>query len=378
MRKLILIGLLIAAKAEAQSPVFAVADSLYAIGDYTKAINAYARSDSERAHLQMARSYTALGRLDKAMKEYRYVLRTDSTAQIAGFELGKLLLKTKAYDEGLQLFSKLIAINATNPEYHYYLAETYAGLDQPASSLNSYKRAIENDSLHLRSLFQLGKYFVAKREKETALSYIDQGLSVYPDDVSLINLKALAYFNNDEYPKALPLFERLVELGEAKEYILSKLAYCYFKNWEFQKAKSVYRQVLLLNDKNADAYYNLGLVYLKEQQTDSAHIHIRRSIEVQTPVLAGEYEALARIERVRDNPKKALEYYQMAHKEAPEVSLLFYNVCTLSDQVDDDPKKVLPLYEEYLGRYGHEKGYAVQMAKKRIAQLREEIHFSAD
>lgn len=369
---------MILARTEAQSPVLAVADSLYAIGDYTRAINAYARSDSERAHLQIARSYTVLGRLDKAIMEYTNIWQTDPTAQIAGFELGKLLLKTKAYDDGRKLFSKLIAINATNPEYHYYLAEIYAGLDQPASSLNAYKRAIENDSLHLRSLFQLGKYFVAKREKETALAYIDQGLSVYPDDVSLINLKALAYFNNGEYPKALPLFERLVELGEAKEYILSKLAYCYFKNWEFEKAKSTYERVLFLNDKNADAYYNLGLVYLKDRQADSAHIHIRRSIEVQTPVLVREYEALARIERVRDNPEKALEYYLMAHKEAPEVSLLFYNVCTLSDQVYDNPQKVLALYEQYLGRYGHEKGYAGQMARKRIAQLREEIHFSGE
>ena len=122
----------------------------------------------------------------------------------------------------------------------------------------------------------------------------------------------------------------------------------------------------------------MGLVYLKEQETDSAHIHIRRSIEVQTPVLAREYEALARIERVRDRPEKALEYYRMAHGEAPEVSRFFHNICTLSDQVYDDPKKVLALYEEYLARYGHEKGYAVQMAKKRTSELREEIHFSGD
>ena len=51
---------------------------------------------------------------------------------------------------------------------------------------------------------------------------MNQGLKVYPDDVSLINLKALAYFNNNEYQKALPLFERLVALGEIQEFIATE------------------------------------------------------------------------------------------------------------------------------------------------------------
>ncbi|MBC6997236.1 tetratricopeptide repeat protein [Cytophaga sp. FL35] len=217
---------------------------------------------------------------------------------------------------------------------------------------------------------------MVKREKETALKYLDQGLRVYPDDVSLINLKALAYFNNDEHQKALPLFERLVALGETQEYILSKLAFCYFKSWEFEKARSTYSQVLRINDQNADAYYNLGLIHLKEQRADSAHWFVQKSIVVQTPVLAREYEALARIERVRENPRKALEYYQRAHQEAPEVSMLFHNVCTLADQVYDKPENVLPFYEEYVERYGNEKGYAIEMVKKRVSQLKQEIHFS--
>lgn len=66
----------------------------------------------------------------------------------------------------------------------------------------------------------------------------------------------------------------------------------------------------------------------------------------------------------------------MAHQEAPEVSMLFHNVCTLADQVYDNPEKVLPFYEEYIERYGNEKGYAIEMVKKRVSQLKQEIHFS--
>ncbi|MFT6994786.1 MAG: tetratricopeptide (TPR) repeat protein, partial [Maribacter sp.] len=92
--------------------------------------------------------------------------------QIASFELGKLLFQVKDFDAARKLFSKLVAINNQNPEYHYYLGEVYRELEQPASSLVGYKNAVEIDSTHLRSLFQLGKYFTIKQERDNALRYV--------------------------------------------------------------------------------------------------------------------------------------------------------------------------------------------------------------
>ena len=362
----------------AQSSSFTIADSLYALGNYSQAINNYTQSNDQNASLQIARSYNALGRFDKAIAQYEDIVAKNPEAQIAGFELGKLYLKTNAYEEGRKLFSKLIAKNDENPEYYYYLGEIYTELDQPASSLNSYKKAIKNDSTHLRSLFQLGKYFVTKREKETALTYLNQGLAVYPDDVSLINLQALAYYNNDEYQKALPLFERLVELGEVKEFIYEKLAYCYFKNWEFEKAKSAYKTVIHLNDENSEAYFNLGQVFLKDRQIDSAQYYIQESIAVQKPFLAEEYVALAGIARNKDNIKSAFEYYKLAHQEDPDDAFIYYNVCTVADKLYEDPKTKLQFYEKFVGRFAKRDDYMGQMVAKRISQLKEEIHFLAN
>ncbi|MBC6997237.1 tetratricopeptide repeat protein [Cytophaga sp. FL35] len=130
----------------AQLNKHSVADSLYVIGDYTQAVNHYAQSNDPNASLQIARSYYALGRYDRAIAQYEDVVAKRPEAEIAGFELGKLYFKTKSYREGRKLFSKLIASNDSNPEYHYYLGEIFTELNQPASSLNSYKKAIEKDS----------------------------------------------------------------------------------------------------------------------------------------------------------------------------------------------------------------------------------------
>lgn len=127
-------------------------------------------------------------------------------------------------------------------------------------SIPFYKRAIDVDSTHLRSLFQLSKYYLVKRETDSVITYTTQGLNFYPKDVALINLKGLAYFNNEEFRKSVPLFEKLLALGEEELFVFMKLGYAYFRTWEFEKAKKMYAAALLIEDDHAGAFFELGNV----------------------------------------------------------------------------------------------------------------------
>lgn len=374
----VLILLFSVCKAEAQSPALAVADSLFATGSYTKAINYYAKEGSQKASHQIARAYNAIGNFEKAILQFKDLIQKAPNLQIAHFELGKLYLKTKRYDDGRKLFAMLANKDATNPEYHYYLGESFRELEQTPSSLVAYKKAISVDSTHLRSLFQLGKYFVVKQERNEALKYIDMGLRFYDTDVSLINLKALALFNNDEYGDARPLFEQLLVLGEQKPHVYGKLAYCYFKEWEFEKAKETYHELIKMDDNDPDPYFNLGHVFLKDRQIDSAKFYINKSIEVQKPSFNREYRSLAAIAREQEDLEAAFDYYKLAHKEDPNDYLSYYQMCALADQLYKDPKMKLDFYETFITKFGPDKPYISKMVQKRISELKEEIHFAGN
>ena len=92
-----------------------IADSLYATGNYTKAINYYAEVEGENSGLQIARAYNAIGNLEKAILQYQSVVEQHPDWQIPRFEVGKLLLKTKAYDEARKLFSQLTGPGKRQP-----------------------------------------------------------------------------------------------------------------------------------------------------------------------------------------------------------------------------------------------------------------------
>ncbi len=355
-----------------------IADSLYAIGNYTKAINYYAEAKGDNSSLQIARAYNAIGNFEKAITQYQSVVDKHPDWQIANFELGKLLLKAKEYNEARKLFSQLATSGNDNPEYHYYLGEAFQELEQPASALIAYKSAVELDSTHLRSLFQLGKYFTIKLERDQALKYVDAGLRFYENYVSFINLKALIYYNDNQYKTAIPWFERLLELGETKAYVYEKLAYSYFKNWEFEKAKASYRTLIDIDDQNSDSYFGMAAALHNNKQIDSAEIYIKKAMDVQRPVFAEGYSSLASYARERNDLKSALAYYKLAHKETPSDEMIYFNICTLADQLHKDPKTKLGYYENFIKKFGNNMPYASKIAVRRIKELKEEIHFAKD
>jgi tetratricopeptide (TPR) repeat protein len=379
VKKLILLLLTLPLfKSEAQSSALSIADSLYATGNYTNAINYYAQVGNQKASLQIARAYNAIGNYEKAVTQYENLINTSAELQIARFEMGKLYLKIKRFDDARKLFTTLTNENVSNPEYLYYLGEAFRELEQASSSLVSYKKAVAVDSTHLGSLFQLGKYFVVKQERNEAVKYLDMGLHFYENDVSLINLKALALFNNNEYVKALSLFERLLELGERKEHVYGKLAYCYFEDWQFEKAQKTYHTLIQMNEDDPDPYFNLGHVFLKDRQIDSARFYIKKSMEVQNPSFYREFRILAEIARGQEDLESAFEYYKLAHKEAPTDYISYYQVCALADQLYKNPKVKLVYYENFINKFGTDKTYVSETVKKRISELKEEIHFAGN
>ncbi|MEP2279356.1 tetratricopeptide repeat protein [Maribacter sp.] len=370
--------LLVLFKAEAQSSALAVADSLYIIGNYSKAINAYSEVGGLSAALQIARSYNAVGNYEKAITQYKYVVGKDVKNQLAQLELGKLLLKVKRFEEAKSVFTNLSIINTTNPEFQFYLGEVNRHLDVTDESLKQYLKAIELDSTHLRSLFQLAKHYTIKQERDNALTYILQGLDYYGNDVSLINLHALVLFNDAQFEKAIPLFERVLELGEDKNYVYDKLAFSYNKNWEFHKAKEAYNILLKRDDTNSQTYFDLAGVYQKENKIDSAKIFINKAMAVQKPIFANGYNQLAYIAREQKDFKNAFKLFERAHKEDTSDARVYYNIATTYDQFGTDLKKKLGYYENFLKDYPNQHPYYNETAKKRISELKEEIHFAKD
>ncbi len=209
------------------------------------------------------------------------------------------------------------------------------------------------------------------------MKYVDKGLQFYGNDVGLINLKALAYYNERDYRRAIPLFEKLVELGEDKEYIHKRMGQVYLIMREYAKAKEAYVNWLAFNDENPKALYGVGTSFWKLQELDSAKIYFQKSIDVQQVMLDKEYNALARLAMEQNDIKLAIGHYENAYLENPEGHLYKYEICLLSEHYYKNPQQALKCYREYQRKFGHQNDYFSEFASKRISKIKEEIHRNA-
>ncbi len=375
---IILFFCLVLFKAEAQSSALNIADSLYTLGEYSKAIKVYSQVDLPKAKLQIARVYNLVRNYDKAIVEYESIVQNDSSAQLPQFELGKLYEKTKKAKKALKLFKQLTIVNKNNPEYFYYLGNAYSSLDSIPKNINTYKKTIEIDSSHLRSIHKIAKYYVKEKERDSVIKYANKGLKFYENDAVIINLKALALYNNEEYKTSISLFEQLLKLGEFKPYIFEYLANAYSKVENYDKAIVNYKNTLIFDDENERALFNLGNAYWKKKELDSAKIYIKKAIDVQQVSFDKEYQTLARIAGQEKDLKSALAYYQLAHQEAPKNVVYYYQMCIIAEMYYKDPKIKLNYYEQLVSKYSNQKNFYVEYAERRISELKQEIHLTTN
>ncbi|MEO0572780.1 MAG: tetratricopeptide repeat protein, partial [Bacteroidota bacterium] len=276
----------------------------------------------------------------------------------------------------------LIAIltqkNANNPEFFYYLGKAQQRQFDYDNANRALHRAVALDSTHLRSIYLLGKYYVGVKARNNAHKILDVGLRIAPNDLVLINLKALVYYDNSDYEKAIPLLERLLSAGERKPFIYKKLGAAYRENGEFKKAKETFRNLSKIENEEADAYLGLAEIFMKEKLLDSAEFYFLKSIKERRYVFDNEYRNLGRIARKKGQLKRALDYYTKAWKEDTTNQFNYWQVCVMADEYYKDPATKLGHYEKLLTNYNNLLPFLKERAQKRVSELKEEIHFSKD
>ncbi|UGU17454.1 tetratricopeptide repeat protein [Sinomicrobium kalidii] len=379
---LILVFLIVTLRAGAQSPALHVADSLYAMGNYTEAINVYAQYPSVNSSLQIARAYSALGNYDKAVVQYGELLKKHPEMLLAQSEQGKLYLKTKQYQKARTTFMDLVIKDSLNPGNFYRLGRSIRGTKDAFTALKAFKKAFTLDNTHLKSIYQIGKYYLKHGEKDTVLKYVNKGLDFYPNSVELINLKALALFNNGNHDKAIPGFERLVELGEEKAYIFEKLGYCYAITIEYEKAIEAYGRALEINGINPNPKTLLALskIYLKLNNYEPATRYAEAAIKAKKVTFEDEYETLANVALEQKDVKTGLDYLKKASREDPGSAHLYYRICLVADNYYADPELKLRYYEDFIEKFGNSGQVLIykDYVAKRISALKKEMHMEAD
>ena len=415
IKKITLLLILLIFKAEAQTSVLNSVDSILASGDYRKALHllekiedpssevleksayiyqntgnytkaieyftkAYTKKPSNKIKEEIGNSHEFLGNYDKAIGLYEEVLKANPDNLLLKYRMAKLLMGERQVERSIELLNELSKKDTLNPNYHYQLGVAYEKLGSEGiiKSGNSFLKAYKIDSTHLKSIYNLAKFFEQLRFKDSTMLFIDRGLKINPNSINFNQLKAKHSFFNEELDTALVYLKKLEDLNYKTKFTYKLYGLVYLKQEEYKKAEDVLKKAQKIDFQDPDTAFNLGLAYEGMKNYKFAEMSFMLSIMNQKPELDKNYLKLGMIQLVLNEQKRAITSFEKGLENNSRNHELLFQLALTSDNYYKDKKIALKHYEDYIRWFEGKDKKTTEFVSQRIKNIKKELFMDGE
>lgn len=377
MKRLYWLIFIVIIKAEAQTSALTIADSLFQLGNYNKAIELYQSAPSSATSIviknKIAKAYIGHGAYTKAIPYYESVMQQDSMQFITAYELGKIYYKVKRFENASTTFNWLIKKDSLNPNFYYQLGLTQLQL-KDSNYIIAFRKGFNTDRKHLKLIQQLSKYYLKKSDWKNFNRYTSIGLRHYPENQTLINYKAQSCFNQQLYQHAITYFTQLYDTDPNNEFVVYKLGLSHHHLLDYKKAIDYYNEVLIIDNSNPDYHTKIGLAYMGMENYQQSLMHLYMAFQMNSVSLDNELYNLGILFKEQRKYKIAISYFKKAIKENNTNHDAHFQLAICADNFYEDSTLKLQYYENYKRDFEGRKPAYDNIVKSRISHYKTELH----
>lgn len=403
-KKIILILLFSILKAEAQTSAFVIIDSLVQKGRYKNALekldempksfltnykiaSIYESIDNNKKAilyynqaLVFKEDYATkikLGKIYRKQKQYKKAINVfeeinaiDETNLLVRYQLGRLFLLTNQPQKAKKVFIDLIKIDTQNANYSYQLGVAYAMLKKRNLKINSFLEAYKKDASHIKAIHQLATAFTLLKDRDSANIFIERGLVVNPNHISLNKMKANKLYRDKHYLDGIRVLEKVDSLQPNEIYTQKMLGRNWLKLKNYEEAKKYFNIAQKINRKDFKIYTYLGQIALEEKDYKVANFQFMRATYTGKEKRDQEYYGLGQTNVALGKEKMAISMFKKAFQENRNNHKALYQVATLSEEYFKDKKIAYKHYEDYINLFEKNDSLLTDFAKTRIKAIK--------
>jgi tetratricopeptide (TPR) repeat protein len=194
---------------------------------------------------------------------------------------------------------------------HFRLGSEYLQRGDPISALREFLEAEKLNPDDASVQFGLGSALNARGRFQDGLRHYRKALKLDPKFTEVHNAMGSTYLELGQWDDAIKEFEITLNdlLYLTPFYVENNLGWAYYKKGDFPRAIEHYRRALSMKPDFGLAYYNVGLAYKDNKQTEEAIAAMRSAIS-QVPNLLDAHLQLGILSfnaGIRDQARKAFE-----------------------------------------------------------------------
>ena len=256
-----------------------------------------------------AREKALQGNFDAALEEYRTLLGLKSNLKEARWELARLLMYLKRWDEADEPLELLIESEPGNIQYINALGKVMWEMGQYERAVALFKKAYEKDPSDVTTLAGLVEGLTKLNKKTEALPYLEQLTLREPMNRGVRRYLALLLYETGNYEKARAHFTILSRNENVEFDVLLKTAKTYELLGRDKEASSYWERVVAREPDNMEAHVFLAQYYEKVGQLDRSLTHLQ-AIAAQGPGNFASYVRLGEFYEKTGDYKKAIDEYK--------------------------------------------------------------------
>lgn len=237
--------------------------------------------DNPYAHLawfNLAHAYAGMKKYDEAIEAFSFVVAIDEEYEYAYKDMAEIYFKLEDYEKAAENFIQASLLSKPYKELYYSIGECYEMMGNFNRSRNYYRKAANLDPYFADAFYKIGSTYEEEGKYENALSAYERAFKLEKESADFAFALAVVHRELGDMESAINFFKLAVELEpDEKDYWID-LARAYFEASEYRDALSVLSKAILQFESNADLYYIKSAFYYHIGNTNEAFTALERAL----------------------------------------------------------------------------------------------------
>lgn len=189
------------------------------------------------------------------------------------------LVREQKIEEAVQLLLQAVENEPEDPLHYVNLGTLLFQHNQYEEAESFFLQALQLDEEMATAHFGLASIHYEEGQYKAAATALRTCIALGMEDADVYYLLGMSYIHLHNPLLALPFLQRATELKEEVSYLF-QYGLTLAKQTHREEAKEVFEKILTLDNHHADTLYNLGILYIHDNEIEKGFHFLKRTIDI--------------------------------------------------------------------------------------------------